>query len=119
MTYSPMRVRLPYPVAARVERVVHADVVPGVRPLVGSPRAEVVPVSSASFAAALHETDPGDPVDGEGAATTVLVLGQYLSALGLMTRAQEIDLQGRLIERAVRWSPERIVFKPHPAAPPS
>ncbi|MEU4015075.1 polysialyltransferase family glycosyltransferase [Microbacterium sp. NPDC028030] len=118
MTYSPMRVRMPYPVAARVERVVHADVVPGVKPLVGSPRAEVVPVSPASFAAALQETDPGDPVGGEGDATTVLVLGQYLSALGLMTRAQEIDLQRRLIDRAVRWSPQRIVFKPHPAAPP-
>ncbi|MGH3690480.1 MAG: polysialyltransferase family glycosyltransferase [Microbacterium sp.] len=118
MTYSPMRVRMPYPVAARIGRVVHADVVPGVRPLVGSRHAEIVPVPAASFAVVLRETDAGghDPVPGD--ASTVLVLGQYLSALGLMTPAEEIDLQCRLIDRAARWSPERIVFKPHPAAPP-
>ena len=118
MTYSPMRVRMPYPVAARIERVVHADVVPGVRPLVGAPHAEVVPVSAPAFAAALKDTDraDADPVGGEQ--TTVLVLGQYLAALGLMTDAEEIALQRGLIDRAARWSPQRIVFKPHPAAPP-
>ncbi|PRB09950.1 polysialyltransferase family glycosyltransferase [Microbacterium sp. MYb62] len=118
MTYSPMRVRLPYAVAARVERVVHADVVPGVRPLVGSPAAEIVPVPPASFAAVLRETDAGAAdFEGDGV-STVLVLGQYLSALGLVTPAEEIELQRRLIDRAARWSPQCIVFKPHPAAPP-
>ncbi|WP_136041347.1 MULTISPECIES: polysialyltransferase family glycosyltransferase [unclassified Microbacterium] len=117
MTYSPMRVRLPYAVAARIERVVHADVVPGVRPLVGSPRAEVVPVPPAAFAAVLRETDAGGP-GADDDVPSVLVLGQYLSALGLMTPAAEIDLQKQLIDRAARWSPQRIVFKPHPAAPP-
>ncbi|WP_262001375.1 alpha-2,8-polysialyltransferase family protein [Microbacterium sp. Mcb102] len=117
MTYSPMRVRLPYAVAARIERVVHADVVPGVRPLVGSPRAEIVPVPPSVFAAALRETDAGDPGVGDDP-PSVLVLGQYLSALGLMTPAAEIDLQKQLIDRAARWTPQRIVFKPHPAAPP-
>ncbi|KJQ54015.1 polysialyltransferase family glycosyltransferase [Microbacterium sp. SA39] len=119
MTYSPMRVRLPYTVAARIERVVHADVVPGVRPLVGSPRAEVVPVPPESFRAVLFETDA---VKNDAALDsdlpTVLVLGQYLSALGLMTPAAEIALQRDMIDRAARWSPRRIVFKPHPAAPP-
>ncbi|WP_223622245.1 alpha-2,8-polysialyltransferase family protein [Microbacterium sp. EST19A] len=124
MTYSPMRVSLPHTVAARIGRVVHADVVPGVRPLVGSPHAEIVPVPPESFAAALRETDAGetdagDPAlddDPEGA--TVLVLGQYLSALGLVSPAEEIALQKDMIDRAADWSPQRIVFKPHPAAPP-
>lgn len=124
MTYSPMRVALPHTVAARIGRVVHADVVPGVRPLVGSPRAEIVPVPPERFAAALRETDAGeadagDPAlddDTEGA--TALVLGQYLSALGLMSPAEEIALQKEMIDRAARWTPQRIVFKPHPAAPP-
>ena len=120
MTYSPMRVRLPYPVAARIRRVLHADVVPGVRPLVGSPDAELVPVAPEQFAAVLRETDEAGraAVPGTDGASTVLVLGQYLSALGLMTPAQEIDLQARLVDRAARWAPQRIVFKPHPAAPP-
>lgn len=130
MTYSPMRVRLPYSVAARVGRVVHADVVPGVRPLVGAPHAEIVPVPPAAFAAALRETDPGgsdstlesslDPAleSASDGVPTVLVLGQYLSALGLITAAEEIELQRQLIDRAAGWVPGRIVFKPHPAAPP-
>ncbi|MFK3678132.1 polysialyltransferase family glycosyltransferase [Microbacterium sp. NPDC090218] len=118
MTYSPLRVRMPLPVAARIVRVVHADVVPGVRPLVGSPQAEVVPVPPAAFAAALQEADAGAPDVIDDDVPTVLVLGQYLSALGLMSAAAEIDLQRRLIDRAAEWSPRRIVFKPHPAAPP-
>jgi hypothetical protein len=134
MTYSPMRVQPPYTVAARIERVVYADVVPGVRPLVGSPRAEVVPVPPARFAAALLETGAdrtgvdrtgtdqpdADQTDAalDSGLPTVLVLGQYLSALGLMTPAAEIALQRDMIDRAARWSPGRIVFKPHPAAPP-
>lgn len=124
MTYSPMRVRLPHTVAARIGRVVHADVVPGVRPLVGSPHAEIVPVPPAGFAAALRETDAAETDAGETEAMfdeelpIVLVLGQYLSALGLMSPAEEIALQEQMIDRAARWSPRRIVFKPHPSAPP-
>ncbi|WP_350351427.1 polysialyltransferase family glycosyltransferase [Microbacterium sp. A8/3-1] len=119
MTYSPMRVSLPHTVAARIGRVVHADVVPGVRPLVGSPHAEIIPVPPEHFAAALRETDVGETdalFDEE--LPTVLVLGQYLSALGLMSSAEEIALQEEMIDRAARWSPRRIVFKPHPSAPP-
>ncbi|KTR75458.1 hypothetical protein NS234_14815 [Microbacterium oxydans] len=118
MTYAPMRVRVPYPVAARIERVVHADVVPGVEPLVGSPGARIVPVPPASFAAVLRETDTGESSLPEASPSTVLVLGQYLSALGLVSVAEEIDLQQRLIDRAAQWRPRRIVFKPHPGAPP-
>lgn len=118
MTYAPMRVRLPHAVTARIERVVYADVVPGVRPLVASPHAVVVPVPPEPFATALQET--GESSQGSTAAgpATVLVLGQYLAALGLMTATEEVALQQRLVDRAAEEHPERIVFKPHPAAPP-
>lgn len=121
MTYSPMRVKLPHTIAARIVRVVHADVVPGVTPLVGAPHASAVPVPAALFGTVLAETDAGEtpdrgPLDAE--APTVLVLGQYLAALGLVTEAEEVAMQVEMIDRAVSWSPQRIVFKPHPAAPP-
>lgn len=124
MTYSPMRVTLGHTVAARIDRVVYADVVPGVRPLAGGAPAATVPVPSTAFAQVLRETDPGAPlIDDAGrplddGTPSALVLGQYLSALGLMTPREEISLQRDLIDRAARWSPGRIVFKPHPAAPP-
>lgn len=117
MTYAPMRVRLPHTVTARIDRVVYADVVPGVHPLVAAPHATLVPVPPGPFAAALGETDEAERGTPAGPAT-VLVLGQYLSALGLMTAADEIGLQQRLVDRAAAERPERIVFKPHPAAPP-
>lgn len=124
MTYSPMRVALGHPVSARITRVVHADVVPGVRPLVGGTDAEALAVSPEAFRRVLLETDHGDPVTDEhghpldDGTPTALVLGQYLSALGLMTPREEISLQRDLIDRVASWSPARIVFKPHPAAPP-
>lgn len=120
MTYSPMRVKLPHTIAARIVRVVYADVVPGVTPLVGSPLASAVPVPAALFGAALAETadETADRESLDTDSSTVLVLGQYLAALGLATETEEVAMQVEMIDRAVSWSPERIVFKPHPSAPP-
>ncbi|AQY02566.1 polysialyltransferase family glycosyltransferase [Microbacterium foliorum] len=123
MTYSPMRVRMPHTVTARIGRVVHADVVPGLTPLVGAPTATPVPVSPDLFRAVLAETAAAvddtaelySALDGE---STVLVLGQYLSALGLVSEGEEIALQKEMIDRAASRRPQHIVFKPHPAAPP-
>lgn len=119
MTYSPLRVRMPHTVTARIGRVVHADVVPGVTPLVASPYAETVPVSPELFRRALAATEPDDvalPEPSDGA--VVLVLGQYLAALGLMSGAEEVALQCDMIDRAVLRGARRVVFKPHPSAPP-
>ncbi|CAH0140579.1 alpha-2,8-polysialyltransferase family protein [Microbacterium sp. Bi121] len=132
MTYSPIRVQLPRTVVARIGRVVYADVVPGVEPLVfresGAAR---TPVPAARFAAALEETalaetggsDPeldaladGTPSDERG---TALVLGQYLAALGLVSSDEEVGMQQDMIDAALQWKPARIVFKPHPSAPPA
>lgn len=123
MTYSPLRVKLPHTVRARIGRVVHADVLPGVTPLVASPTAVPVPVESRLFRAALEETaaavdDTTDLEDALGGERTVLVLGQYLSALGLVSEAEEVAMQKAMIDRAAARSPQHIVFKPHPSAPP-
>ncbi|MGW8482623.1 polysialyltransferase family glycosyltransferase [Microbacterium sp. NPDC055903] len=122
MTYSPIRVALPRSVVERVGRVVYADVVPGVEPvLFGESGAERVPVPPAAFRAALAETDTQDAALEEltDGTPTALVLGQYLSALGLVSPAEELSMQAEMVDRALRWNPGRIVFKPHPAAPPA
>lgn len=46
-----------------------------------------------------------------------LLLGQYLSALGLIEAAQEEELHLRMIRGAVALGHTRLVFKPHPTAP--
>lgn len=122
MTYSPIRVRLPYEVVARIGRVVYADVVPGVEPLVfREAGVERAPVPPERFAAALTETGGDDPdLDALADGTpTALVLGQYLAALGLVSADEEIRMQQDMIDRAAVWRPDRIVFKPHPSAPPA
>ncbi|WP_243228463.1 alpha-2,8-polysialyltransferase family protein [Microbacterium sp. CIAB417] len=122
MTYSPIRVALGRTTVERVGRVVYADVAPGVAPLVFTEAgAARVPVLPARFRAALEETAAEDPqldmlADGT---RTALVLGQYLAALGLVSPAEEIAMQQEMIDRAMAADPERIVFKPHPSAPPA
>jgi len=122
MTYSPIRVGLPRTVTQRIGRVVYADVVPGVEPLVfRETGAERMPVPAARFAAALAETG-GEDADLDALAdgtSTALVLGQYLAALGLVSPAEELAMQQEMIDRALQWQPGRIVFKPHPSAPPT
>lgn len=121
MTYSPIRIALGRTVVERIGRVVYADVVPGVEPLVFTETGAVrVPVPPARFVQVLAETSASDPAleafaDGT---PTALVLGQYLAALGLVEPAEEIAMQREMIDRAAGWAPRRIVFKPHPAAPP-
>ncbi|MFC4138197.1 MULTISPECIES: polysialyltransferase family glycosyltransferase [unclassified Microbacterium] len=124
MTYSPIRSRLPRQVTERVTRVVHPDVVPGVEPLVfAETGAERMPVPAAVFGDALGEVGDAAPdaaldalaADGR---RTALVLGQYLSALRLVSAAEESAMQVAMIDRAASAGAERIVFKPHPSAAP-
>ncbi len=122
MTYSPIRVALPRAVVERVGRVVYADVVPGVEPVLFTESgAARVPVAVDAFRAALTETDAPDAAldDLADGTPTALVLGQYLAALGLVTASEEVSMQCAMVDRAAAWNPARVVFKPHPSAPPA
>jgi hypothetical protein len=122
MTYSPIRVDLGRMVVERIGRVVYPDIVAGIRPLVfAEVGARRMPIPVGRFRDALEETagEDGQLVALADGSRTVLVLGQYLSALGLVSPAEEIVMQQEMIERAANWEPERIVFKLHPSAPPA
>jgi hypothetical protein len=47
-----------------------------------------------------------------------LLLGQYLSALGILSADEEENLHVRMLKGAVDLGHTRVVFKPHPTAPP-
>ncbi|MCO4695462.1 alpha-2,8-polysialyltransferase family protein [Streptomyces sp. NPDC096538] len=123
MSYGPTRERLPLTVASRVRRLLHLDLVPGLRPLLLSEYGvEPVIVPDEAFRAVLDEVarDAADdpllaPVGAE--APTAVLLGQYLAALGILTAAEEEDLHVRMLTGAVRAGHRSVLFKPHPTAP--
>jgi hypothetical protein len=93
--------------------------VPGLRPLLlseyGVP-AEAVPTDRflEVLGAIGRTTPPTEPAVGTGCA---LLLGQYLSSLGLISAAEEEELHARMLRGAVAAGLTEIVFKPHPTAP--
>ncbi|MFI8184919.1 alpha-2,8-polysialyltransferase family protein [Actinacidiphila glaucinigra] len=118
MVYGPTRDRLDSLVTTRVDRVLHLDLVPGLRPLLLSEHdvpAELVPADA--FTAVLAEIAEHDaapaPLPGGGA----LLLGQYLSALDILTAAEEEELHVGMVRGAVAAGHRTVVFKPHPTAP--
>ncbi|MGW2815101.1 alpha-2,8-polysialyltransferase family protein [Streptomyces sp. NPDC001415] len=145
MTYGPTRNKLDPLIGTRVRRVLHLDLVPDLRPLLlgefGVP-SETVPTAAflktvgelAAAEAELESTSelglesPSDSglasksrpeLNRDGSEPVVLILGQYLSALSILTPAQEEELHLRMLRGTAARGHGRIVFKPHPSAPPT
>jgi hypothetical protein len=120
MSYGPTRITLPAQVGMRVERLLHLNLVPGVRPLLlREYGVRPVVISTESFhkvvgAIGAQAGPVGLPTSG---APIAVLLGQYLSALRLMTEHEERQLHLRMVEGAVAAGFTELVFKAHPAAP--
>ncbi|ROP51408.1 MULTISPECIES: alpha-2,8-polysialyltransferase family protein [unclassified Streptomyces] len=117
MSYGPTRNKIDPLVGTRVDRVLHLDLVPGLEPLLltefGVP-GEVVP--TAAFTKVLAALAPaGD--DLPAVEEPALLLGQYLSALDILSAEQEEDLHVRMLRGAAGLGHTKVVFKPHPSAP--
>jgi len=122
MTYAPIRSRMPRRIAGRVQSVLYPDVVPHLVPLLlAEVGARPVPVPAADFAAVVAEIDAASAHHDrtEHGSPAALVLGQYLAALGLVSADDETAMQQEMVDRAVHRGARRIVFKPHPTAPPA
>ncbi|WP_330332162.1 alpha-2,8-polysialyltransferase family protein [Streptomyces sp. NBC_00536] len=116
MSYGPTRFRLDPQLGMRVRRVLHLDLVPGLEPLLltefGVP-AQTIP--TAAFLKVLAELPPPDAV--QHAEPPALLLGQYLSALDLLTATEEEELHAAMVRGAYDRGHRRLLFKPHPGAP--
>ncbi|QNS04500.1 polysialyltransferase family glycosyltransferase [Streptomyces xanthii] len=118
MSYGPTRNKIDPLVGTRVRRLLHLDLVPGLRPLLltefGVPP-EIVPTEA--FVKVLGEL--GDTADAlpEVPGEPALLLGQYLSALDILSAEEEEELHVRMMRGAVELGHRSIVFKPHPTAP--
>ncbi|MEV7343276.1 alpha-2,8-polysialyltransferase family protein [Streptomyces sp. NPDC093544] len=118
MSYGPTRNKLDPLVGTRVRRLLHLDLVPGLTPLLLTEfdvPAEVVPADAfLKVLSGLGGAVPELPALPDNAA---LLLGQYLSALNILTPQEEEDLHVRMMRGAVDRGHRTIVFKPHPTAP--
>ncbi|MFE9023003.1 polysialyltransferase family glycosyltransferase [Streptomyces sp. NPDC007808] len=120
MSYGPTRDKIDPLVGTRVGRLLHLDLVPGLTPLLltefGVP---AVPVPSEAFVKVLGELAEAEAGSAEaaGGEQPALLLGQYLSALGILTDAEEEELHLQMVRGAVGLGHRRLVFKPHPVAP--
>ncbi|MFI5666880.1 polysialyltransferase family glycosyltransferase [Streptomyces sp. NPDC051704] len=118
MSYGPTRFRLDPQLGMRVRRVLHLDLVPGLEPLLLTEfgvRPELVPTPE--FLKVLAELPSHGPeLDGVGE-TPALLLGQYLSALELLSPQEEEELHVEMVRGAYALGHRELVFKPHPSAP--
>jgi hypothetical protein len=123
MSYGPTRNKLGLLVDSRIDRLLHLDLVPGLEPLLltefGVP-SQVVP--GAEFTKVLAEVadaagDAGGDALDELPQNAALLLGQYLSALGILSAGEEEQLHLSMVRGAVALGHTKIVFKPHPTAP--
>ncbi|MEV6809545.1 polysialyltransferase family glycosyltransferase [Streptomyces sp. NPDC051132] len=119
ISYGPTRDKIDPLVGTRVERLLHLDLVPGLTPLLLTEfgvRPELVPTGA--FTKVLEElAADGAELPGTGEPRPALLLGQYLSALDILSAAEEEELHLRMVRGAVALGHRRVVFKPHPVAP--
>ncbi|MGK5631343.1 alpha-2,8-polysialyltransferase family protein [Streptomyces sp. URMC 123] len=118
MSYGPTRNKLDPLVGTRIRRLLHLDLVPGLRPLLLTEfgvEPETVPTEA--FTDVLGELAKADTTALPELAEPALLLGQYLSALDILSAEEEERLHVRMLRGAVGLGHRRIVFKPHPTAP--
>jgi hypothetical protein len=117
MSYGPTRNKIDPLVGTRVDRVLHLDLVPGLKPLLltefGVP-GEVLQTSA--FTKVLAELAPSG-AELPDIEEPALLLGQYMSALDILTAEQEENLHVRMLRGAAALGHTKVVFKPHPSAP--
>ncbi|MFF4538820.1 alpha-2,8-polysialyltransferase family protein [Streptomyces aureus] len=117
MSYGPTRNKIDPLVGTRVTRLLHLDLVPGLKPLLLT-EFDVEPriVPTDAFVKVLAElVDTGDALPSLD--EPALLLGQYLSALEILTAEEEEQLHVRMLKGALALGHTRVVFKPHPSAP--
>ncbi|MGW8061836.1 polysialyltransferase family glycosyltransferase [Streptomyces ziwulingensis] len=117
MSYGPTRSKLAPLVGTRVERLLHLDLVPGLTPLLLTEfgvAPEIVPTPA--FTKVLAEL-AGCGTELPDAGEPAVLLGQYLSALDILSAEEEEDLHVRMLTGAAALGHTRVVFKPHPTAP--
>ncbi|MGI5487691.1 polysialyltransferase family glycosyltransferase [Microtetraspora malaysiensis] len=118
MSYGPTRFPLPGEIGGRITRLLHLDLVPGLAPLLLSEYGVPPEIVSDSAFHGVVERAAGDRSGepGDGPPWEAVILGQYLSALGILSAAEEAELHAAMLRGLAARGHRAVVFKPHPAA---
>ncbi|WP_032763663.1 polysialyltransferase family glycosyltransferase [Streptomyces sp. CNS654] len=115
--YGPTGEKIPPLTGIRVRRLLHPDLVAGVRPLLlgeyGVEPRTVPAEAITKVVAELADADPALPAVEEAA----LLLGQDLAGAGLIPAADEAELRREMVRGAVALGHTRLVYAPDPYAP--
>jgi len=122
MSYGPTRNQLNLDISERIDQVVYPDLLGGLRPvLLREFEVPYRPFDADAlkkvFAQMASVVQPNAAaIDG-----LPLVVGQYLSALAILTPEAELDLHLEMVRAAAGSGSGsgRVCFKPHPGAPPA
>lgn len=120
MSYSPTRVGLYTQIGSRIDRLHHLDLVPGVTPLLLREwEAKPSLIDTASFRTVVGSLGIDVPkvITAAEPGSVAVLLGQYLSAIGVLSVEEEQELLRELVVGAVAAGFGTLVFKPHPSAP--
>ncbi|WP_402466733.1 polysialyltransferase family glycosyltransferase [Isoptericola aurantiacus] len=123
MVYGPTRFGLPFETGGRIDRLLHLDLLPGVRPsLLAEWDVPSSVISTEAFRKVIAglTTAPGvAPIAGllPERRPYALILGQYLAAIGLVSVDEEAALHRSMVRAAADQGFTEIVLKPHPSAP--
>ncbi|GAA4685916.1 hypothetical protein APR04_003400 [Promicromonospora umidemergens] len=125
MSYGPTRKPIRPSIAENLRRLLYLDLAGGLRPVLLSEHGiENVVVPAESFRVVVQEYGKmvfeKTGVDSVAERPVeVIMLGQYLAVLGLLTEEEEEELHCEFLRAAVALGYSSIAFKPHPSAPPS
>lgn len=114
--YGPTADRLPAGLGCRIARLLHVDLLPGLRPLLLAEHAvEPVAVPKDVLLSTLQGMAALVPPVPER--HTALLLGEHLSASGLVDGREEAGLHVRMLRGAVAAGHTSLVYAPDPGAP--
>lgn len=127
MSYGPTRNQIPLANGQRMSTLHYLPLVPGLEPrLLAEFGIVPVPLAPEAFRAVVREVGEATASELDEALDNDLpdspwafAVGQYLAALGLITGEEETALHVEMINEAAARGFSRVVFKPHPAAPPA
>jgi hypothetical protein len=114
MSYGPTRDDVAAEIGARAGRILYLDLVAGIEPLLLR-EYDAVPVviPDSEFRKVISELPAPEVGDAFGAP---VIIGQYLSPLGILSLAEENKLHAGMLRALAAAGHRKVVFTPHPSA---